>query len=38
MADEKPMCFGTYVGEGDTLCSKCSGTLKDECIKETNKK
>jgi hypothetical protein len=34
--DDKPLCYGTYVGEGDILCSNCKNALKKECIKYTN--
>ncbi|MBW2992004.1 hypothetical protein KY345_02185 [Candidatus Woesearchaeota archaeon] len=28
---KKPLCFGTYVGEQDSLCSRCTEELKEEC-------
>jgi hypothetical protein len=31
--DSRPLCFGTYVGESDILCSRCCPQTKKECIK-----
>jgi hypothetical protein len=36
--EEKPLCYGTYVGEGDILCGNCNIKLKKECMKCTDKR
>jgi len=33
--DDKPICFGTYIGEDDLLCGKCTRNCKPNCIKIT---
>lgn len=33
--EDKPLCYGTYIGENDILCAKCNADLKKECIKLT---
>jgi len=32
---DKPLCYGTYIGEGDILCGKCTHICKPDCIKLT---